>query len=114
MLYLNHFDLSLKDNDYLDLDHDWTRRDLIALEENFYNSIGQPKDTPDGVAQALWAWVLDGSPWESFRNPEDVSEEMKTKLKPRSFRQELFKDHQNRGLACLSDSVSMRSFRAAC
>ncbi|KAF7502814.1 hypothetical protein GJ744_005027 [Endocarpon pusillum] len=105
LLYLSHFDLGLNEIGDLDLEYSWSRSDLDELKEIFFGDIHQTKDTADIMVERLWIWVLDGSPWESFRNPKDVKEELKAKLKLRTFRQDLFKAHQHKGLKRLSHSM---------
>ena len=109
LLYLSYFDLGLNEVGDLEVEYSWCRWELFGLRKMFFDDILKVEDTGDTSDDELWAWVLDGSPWKSFRNLKDVPEEIKTRLEPLSFRQDLFKGHQRKGLERLSDSVRMTS-----
>ena len=111
LLYLSHFDLGLDKHGYLVPEYFWRRSELNEYRKMFFDDISQLKDAGDVPVDELWAWMLDGSPWKSFPNLKNVSRDMKAKLEPRSFRQNLFKGHQTKGFKRLGDSVRMHPSR---
>ncbi|MCJ1281641.1 hypothetical protein MMC26_000962 [Xylographa opegraphella] len=75
--------------------------DLPRYRDRFSEVIRAPKSSES----LLWAWVIDGHPWECLNNTERLSDEFRVKLQRPNLRQDLFKDHQSEILRRLSDSL---------
>ena len=99
LLYLSVYDMGLP-TDFGEPIYCWGRFQLKNFQQDF-----QFPDLPESVKNDLWAWIIDGHPWESFSFPPSLSEDVIKKMKEPDLRKHVFQSHQANGLERLSDSV---------
>ncbi|MCJ1386636.1 hypothetical protein MMC17_009762 [Xylographa soralifera] len=100
LLYLSVFDFEM---DWPCTSHYCGRDDLDLLR--YRDRFSEAVSAPQNLESLLWAWVIDGHPWECLANTERFSDELRAKLQEPDLRQNVLKDHQSELLRRLSDSL---------
>ena len=100
LLYLSLFDFNM-DRDATSQYCGRANLNILQYQDRFSQAVGAPED----LESVLWAWVIDGHPWECLANTASLPEELRTKLQEPNLRRTLFKNHQYELLKRLSDSV---------